>query len=185
MDACYPIVPLSGEKIPRADSDGAISLKELVLLLNDAEYQAEGLSALGFTLSPSHPSVSIRFKERGKAYADPSGDRTKTEEEFSERYFETSLALPEKVDLPLSVRICLGGWNQDGVNFLGRVETRGGHVLPLTGRGTAALEGRSGDAHAGFCTGGACAAFQVSCGTMTFLFYEVSLSYFTSKDVSS
>ena len=162
MDFCYPIVPLSGEKIPRADADGAISLTELVLLLNDASHQAEGLNALGFTLSQDKTSVNIRFKERGKAYADPGGDRTKTEQDVSERFFETSFALPQRAILPLNVCVSLGGWNQDGINFLGKVEAIGGYILPLTGRGTAALEGRSGDAHAGFCTGGACAAFQVS-----------------------
>lgn len=161
---CYPVVPLSGERIPRADEDGALSLKEIVLLLNDAEHQEIGLSALGFVLSPDGGSVTIRFKERGKAYADPGGDRTKTEEEPTTRFFEISFVLPAKVKLPLPVVISLGGWYQDGVNFLGNVDVAGSYVLPLTGRGTAALEGRTGDAHAGFCTGGACAAFQVSQG---------------------
>ena len=98
---------------------------------------------------------------------DPFGDRNLLELQKSTQRFTLNFSLALEPLYPLSVAVAFEPFFEDCVNFFGNVtvNTPNGEkrILPLTGRGTVALEGRKNDAHASFTTGGASASFQNRC----------------------
>ena len=138
-----------------------VAISETISKLSHPETQVEALQALGITFN--YKTLNIRFIETGNAYADPCGDRTKTED-LSTEIIDVELTLDNQPLQPLNIKGYLEPFMEDGVNFFGYVtcKTPNGETrkIPMIGRGTAALEGRANDAHAGFCAGGACASFQ-------------------------
>ncbi|MDJ0734754.1 MAG: hypothetical protein QNJ47_11915 [Nostocaceae cyanobacterium] len=147
-----PYYSLEGELISISDTVNKISVSQT---------QAEALDELGITLDNN--TLKIEFLETGNPYLDPEGDRTKIGEKITEK---VALELPLDNPPPstLDIKASLEPFKEQGVNFAGRVNvtTPNGEKrsIPMTGRGTAALEGRANDAHAGFCTGSTCATFQ-------------------------
>ena len=133
--------------------------------LNNPSSQHLALRDLGVRLTDTN--LSISFKETGFAYLDPFGDRNLLESQKSTQSFTLNFSLALEPLYPLSVAVDFEPFFEDCVNFFGNVtvKTPNGEkrMLPLTGRGTVALEGRKNDAHAGFATGGACASFQNRC----------------------
>lgn len=156
----YPIKAREGN--PYTTPDGKkVTISETLKKLSNPETHVEALHALGITFGNN--TLNIKFIETGNAYAEPSGDRTKTQDTSTETV-DIELTLDTPPPQPLSLEGSLEPFMQDGVNFFGSVtfKTPNGDTrkIPMTGRGTAALEGRANDTHAGFCTGGACASFQ-------------------------
>lgn len=138
-----------------------ITISDTASKISTLETQTEALKHLGVSLD--NKTLKINFSETGNPYSDPHGDRTKIGEKITET-ITVELLLENSPPSTLKIQASLIPFNEDGINFAGQVnfETPKGEKrrIPLTGRGTAALEGRANDAHAGVCTGGACAAFQ-------------------------
>lgn len=145
-------------KTPKGET---VKISDTVKKISDVQKQHEALCDLGISLENS--ILKIEFHETGKPYIEPLGDRTKIGEETTEIvYVELQLDnLPPQI---LDIKACLEPFKEDNVNFAGKIDLstpRGEkRSIPMTGRGTAALEGQANDAHAGFCTGGTCATFQ-------------------------
>lgn len=138
-----------------------VTISDTLKKISDAQKQHEALCDLGISLENN--ILKIEFHETGKPYTEPGGDRTKTGEETTEIVsveFQLDNPHPEILD----IKARLESFTEDSVNFAGKVDltTPNGEnrSIPMTGRGTAALEGQENDAHAGFCTGGTCATFQ-------------------------
>lgn len=138
-----------------------VTLSETFTKISAPDTQAEALSYLGIKFVKNH--LIMNFLETGNPYSEPQGDRTKLDEETTDMAI-LELALQQNPPQPLEIKAYLLPFIEEGVNFAGNVnfKTPMGEKrkIPMTGRGTAALEGRANDAHAGFCTGGACASFQ-------------------------
>lgn len=137
-----------------------VTISETFTKISEPQTQAEALSFLGVKFVDNR--LIINFPETGNPYAEESGDRTKLGEKTTDTAaLELTLQQPP---LPLEIKAYLLPFIENGINFAGNVnfKTPMGEKrkIPMTGRGTAALEGRANDAHAGFCTGGACASFQ-------------------------
>ena len=156
----YKIKAREGNSYTAPDGK-VVTISETIKKLSNPETQIEALRTLGITFNNN--TLNIKFVETGNAYADPSGDRTKTKDTSTETV-DIELSLENPPLQPLIIESSLEPFIQDSVNFFGSVifKTPNGDIrtIPMTGRGTAALEGRANDAHAGFCTGGACASFQ-------------------------
>ncbi|MDY6784352.1 MAG: hypothetical protein SW833_17690 [Cyanobacteriota bacterium] len=147
---------------PYKSRDGkTVSIIDTVRKISDPQTQAEALNELGIEFSDS--ILTIEFIETGKPYTKPKEDRTKIGEETTE-VITVKLPLQTPPPKPLDIKASLSPFIEDGVNFAGKVcfQTITGEkrCIPMIGRGTAALEGRENDAHAGFCVGGTCASFQ-------------------------
>lgn len=138
-----------------------VTISETFSKISQPQTQAEALSFLGVQFVENR--LIINFPETGNPYAEADGDRTKLGEKTTETA-ALELILQQQPSLPLEIKAYLLPFIENGVNFAGNVnfKTPMGEKrkIPMTGRGTAALEGRANDAHAGFCTGGACASFQ-------------------------
>ncbi len=138
-----------------------VTISETLTNISDPQTQVAALSYLGVQFVDNH--LIINFLETGNPYAEVEGDRTKLGEKITDIAI-VELALRQQPPQPLEIKAYLLPFIEDGVNFAGNInfKTPGGEKrkIPMTGRGTAALEGRANDAHAGFCTGGACASFQ-------------------------
>lgn len=161
----YPIKAKEGLPIPTT-SDGAIPLHGIkdILDLATKEDQITLFDKLGITFLSD--GTTVTFKERGQAYEIPEEDRNVIEINESELSFHIVFGVVidrNKFPLKMSMNLdhCTG---QPFVNFLGEIcfhnhENRK-IIVPLTGRGTVALEGKINDAHAGLCTSGTCSSFQ-------------------------
>ncbi|KST69439.1 hypothetical protein [Mastigocoleus testarum] len=138
-----------------------VTISETFTKISAPQTQREALNYIGIQFIGDR--LILNFLETGNPYADAQGDRTKLGEKISDTVF-VELALKQNPPQALEIRAYLLPFIEDGVNFAGNVnfKTPWGEKrkIPMTGRGTAALEGRANDAHAGFCTGGACASFQ-------------------------
>ena len=142
-----------------------VGIKSVGSRLNNPSSQHLALRDLGVRITDT--TLSISFKESGFSYLDPFGDRNLLESQKSTQSFTLNFSLPLEPLYPLSVAVSFDPFCEDCVNYLGNVtvNTPNGEkrMLPLTGRGTAALDGKKNDAHAGFATGGAGASFQNRC----------------------
>lgn len=138
-----------------------VTISETFTKISAPQTQAEALSYLGVQFVDNH--LIINFLETGNPYAEAQGDRTKLSEKTTDIAI-VELALKQQPPQPLEIKAYLLPFIEDGVNFAGNVNfktpMREKRKIPITGRGTAALEGRANDAHAGFCTGAGCASFQ-------------------------
>lgn len=138
-----------------------VTISETFSKISVPETQTEALNSLGIRIINS--SLIINFLETGNPYVEAQGDRTKLGETTTDIAI-VELDLQQKPPQNLDITAYLFPFIEDGVNFAGNVtcKTPSGEKckIPVTGRGTAALEGRANDAHAGFCTGGGCASFQ-------------------------
>ncbi len=137
-----------------------VTISETFTKISEPQTQGEAFSFLGVQFIGNN--LIINFPETGNPYAEADGDRTKLGEKTTDTAtLELTL---QQLLLPLEIKAYLLPFIANGVNFAGNVnfKTPRGEKrkIPMTGRGTAALEGRANDAHAGFCTGGACASFQ-------------------------
>ena len=143
----------------------SIGIKNVGNRLSDPANQHLALRDLGIRISGT--IFTISFKESGFAYADPSHDRKALEPHKTSKNFTVNVSLQLEPLYPLSIVVAFEPFVEECVNFFGYVTvntpSREKRFIPLTGRGTAALEGRLNDAHAGFVTGGACASFQNRC----------------------
>ncbi|MEO0969885.1 MAG: hypothetical protein AAFX80_16530 [Cyanobacteria bacterium J06639_18] len=138
-----------------------VTISETVSNISAPQTQAQALSDIGIKFIGN--KLIIDFLEIGNPYAEAQGDRTKLGEKTTD-IASVELALQQDPPQPLEIRAYLLPFIEDGVNFAGNINFKTPcsekRKIPMTGRGTAALEGRANDAHAGFCTGGACASFQ-------------------------
>ncbi|MDY7005927.1 MAG: hypothetical protein SWX82_18870 [Cyanobacteriota bacterium] len=157
----FPVRAREGK--PYQTPDGrTVSVSETMKKISDQKTQNEALNDLGVTITGNQ--LKVKFSETGNAYAEPDGDRTKVSDTSTQTLvFELVLDTPPPSTL--KIQALPSPFTQDGVNFLGVVQlkTPSGETrnIPITGRGTVALEGKeSGDFHAGIVTGGACACFQ-------------------------
>ena len=139
-----------------------VKISDTMEKISHPQTQEEALRELGITIE-NHQLI-IEFCETGNPYIDPGGDRTKLAPP-STQIVKLNLNLESTPPSILEIKTSAVPFLKDGVNFFGYVmiktpkgETRN---IPITGRGTIALEGKeSGDIHAGIVTGGACASFQ-------------------------
>lgn len=138
-----------------------VTISDTIKNISVPETQADALCDLGITLEDN--ILKIEFYETGNPYIDPQGDRTKVGEETTEK-ITTELQLKQIPPKTLNIKAFLEPFTEQSVNFAGKIylTTPDGENrrIPMTGRGTAALEGKANDFHAGFCTGGTCATFQ-------------------------
>lgn len=137
-----------------------VTISETFTKISESQTQAEALNYLGVKFIGNN--LIINFPETGNPYAEADGDRTKLGEKITDTAtVELALGQPPQ---PLEIKAYLVPFIENGINFAGNVNFKTPlgekRKIPMTGRGTAALEGRANDAHAGFCTGGACASFQ-------------------------
>lgn len=161
----YPIKSKEGFPIVTTD-DAAIPLHGIkdILPSSTAEEQILLCNKLGITFK--NDCVTVVFNERGRAYEMPDEDRNAIEENESEQSFNLIFGTLVDFDrFPLKISINLEECTcQPFVNFLGEIRFHNYQnrevAVPLTGRGTVALEGKINDAHAGLCTSGTCASFQ-------------------------
>ncbi|NES03302.1 MAG: hypothetical protein F6K22_10860 [Okeania sp. SIO2F4] len=139
-----------------------VTVSDTMKKISNPNTQSEALGDLGITIN--NYQLKIEFSETGNPYAEPDGDRTRVSD-TSTQTVTVELILDAPPPLTLKLQTQVSPFTQDSVNFFGwvRLETPDGEVrsIPMTGRGTVALEGKeSGDIHAGIVTGGACACFQ-------------------------
>ncbi|NEP79365.1 MAG: hypothetical protein F6K39_15025 [Okeania sp. SIO3B3] len=156
----YPIIAREGN-VYTTPQNKQVKISDTIAKLSQPQTQAEALKDLGITLS--NKTLMIKFIEIGNPYADPLGDRTKVSDLLTTTV-EIELTLDSLPPQPLMIESSLEPFLQDSVNFFTSInfKTPSGEsrIIPVTGRGTAALEGRDNDFHAGYCTGGSCASFQ-------------------------
>ncbi len=155
---------------PQTQDEG---LKELGVTIKEIHHKSFFIQIIYFFCFSSHfrdrynhkkYQLKIEFSETGNAYAEPKGDRTKISDTSTEKV-SIEFFLDNTPPSPLKIKTSAQPFIEDGVNFFGYVslETPPGEIrrIPMTGRGTVALEGKEeGDFHAGIVTGGACACFQ-------------------------
>lgn len=139
-----------------------VKISDTMRKITHHQTQDEALRELGIKIE-NHQLI-IEFSETGNAYVDPGGNRTKIAPP-STQIVKVNLHLKFTPPSILQIKTSAVPFVNDGVNFFGYVmiETPEGEIrnIPITGRGTVALEGKeSGDIHAGIVTGGACASFQ-------------------------
>lgn len=157
----FPVIAREGK--PYQTPDGrTVSVSDTMKKISNSNTQSEALSDLGITMT--NHQLELKFSETGNAYSESDGDRTKVSD-TSTQTIVVELALDTPPPSTLKIQALFSPFVQDGVNFFGLVElqTPSEEIrhIPVTGRGTAALEGKeSGDVHAGIVTGGACACFQ-------------------------
>ena len=157
----FPVKAREGKAYKTPDGQ-TVTVSDTMKKISNPNTQSEALSHLGVTIK--NHQLKIEFSETGNPYAEPDGDRTKVSDTSTQTVtVELILDTPPPSTLKLQTEV--SPFTQDSVNFFSSVtlETPDGEVrsLPMTGRGTVALEGKeSGDIHAGIVTGGACACFQ-------------------------
>lgn len=154
---------------PNGDTVTIASLLQLSSMVDTQEKQNLAFEMIGLKLCDD--LVDITFSETGKPYSDPTNDRTKIQAETESENVYCQFTLEQKPPMFVDINYSITPKVEAGVNFFGSVSvaipgSKQCRVIPLTGRGTIALEGRLNDAHAGFCTGGACASFQVRCAVL-------------------
>ena len=156
----YPIRAREGN-VYITPENKEVKISNTIAKLSSHQTQTEALEDIGINLS--NKTLIIKFMEIGNPYAEPLGDRTKISDKLTTT-FEIKLTLDNPAPQPLIIESSLEPLIQDAINFFTYIsfktpsqETR---IIPITGRGTAALEGRDNDFHAGYCTGGSCASFH-------------------------
>ncbi|MGD1910325.1 MAG: hypothetical protein ACFB2X_05560 [Rivularia sp. (in: cyanobacteria)] len=176
-----PYQRLDGKEVKVSDTMNKIAnpqtqdeaLKELGVTIEENHHKSFFIKIIDFLCLSSYfgdryiqkqYELKIEFSETGNAYAEPDGDRTKISDTSTEKV-SIELFLDNTPPSPLKIKTSTEPFIEDGVNFFGYVslETPSGETrrIPMTGRGTVALDGKEeGDFHAGIVTGGACACFQ-------------------------
>ncbi|NEQ37592.1 MAG: hypothetical protein F6K40_15470 [Okeania sp. SIO3I5] len=157
----FPVKAREGKAYKTPDGK-TVTVSDTMKKISNPNTQSEALGDLGVTIN--NYQLKIEFSETGNPYAEPDGDRTKVSD-ASTQTVTVELILDDPPPSTLKLQTQLSPFTQDSVNFFGSVtlETPDGEVrsIPMTGRGTVALEGKeSGDIHAGIVTGGTCACFQ-------------------------
>lgn len=139
----------------------SFSIYDVVTTFRD--HQSQGLSMLGISVDKASKTFNLVFREDGRPYAEPSGNRAKLgPDTVTEKYYSCRLANPPPQNLDMV--ISLVPYDHDGVNYLGRITFNSPlneyRVVPLVGRGTVALEAREQDAKCTPCVTGSAATFQ-------------------------
>ncbi|MDE5086298.1 MAG: hypothetical protein O4805_03705, partial [Trichodesmium sp. St16_bin2-tuft] len=141
----YPIRAREGN-VYITPKNKEVKISNTIAKLSSHQTQKEALEDIGINLT--NKTLIIKFMEIGNPYAEPLGDRTKISDKLTTT-FEIELTLDNPAPQPLIIESSLEPLIQDAINFFTYIsfktpsqETR---IIPITGRGTAALEGRDND----------------------------------------